>query len=377
MKITSNSVNFGNRAVSRLLFKCGCVILNQDYNLLSKAKDSGSRGMEEKRKLFSAVQPSGAVTIGNYIGAIKNFVALQDEFDCIYAVADLHAITVRQEPAALRKNTLELMALFIACGIDPEKCVLFVQSHVPAHCELTWVLNTITYPGELSRMTQFKDKSAKHAENVNMGLMDYPVLMASDILLYQAAAVPVGADQKQHLELTRDLAIRFNNRYSDTFTVPEPYIMKGSGAKIMSLADPSRKMSKSDDNPNGFITMSDDRDTVIRKCKRAVTDSGNEVRLSEDKPGVSNLIAIYGAFTGKSAQETEKQFEGKGYGDFKLAVGEAVADALAPIQAEKARLLKDKGYLNEVMKRGEETASRIARKTLSKVYRKVGFYQGE
>ena len=323
--------------------------------------------MEEKRKLFSAVQPSGAVTIGNYIGAIKNFVALQDEFDCIYAVADLHAITVRQEPAALRKNTLELMALFIACGIDPEKCVLFVQSHVPAHCELTWVLNTITYPGELSRMTQFKDKSAKHAENVNMGLMDYPVLMASDILLYQAAAVPVGADQKQHLELTRDLAIRFNNRYSDTFTVPEPYIMKGSGAKIMSLADPSRKMSKSDDNPNGFITMSDDRDTVIRKCKRAVTDSGNEVRLSEDKPGVSNLIAIYGAFTGKSAQETEKQFEGKGYGDFKLAVGEAVADALAPIQAEKARLLKDKGYLNEVMKRGEETASRIARKTLSKV----------
>ncbi len=332
---------------------------------------------EEKKKLFSAVQPSGAVTIGNYIGAIKNFVALQDQFDCIYAVADLHAITVRQEPAALRKNTLELMALFIACGIDPEKCILFVQSHVPAHCELTWVLNTITYPGELSRMTQFKDKSAKHADNVNMGLMDYPVLMASDILLYQAAAVPVGADQKQHLELTRDLAIRFNNRYSDTFTVPEPYIMKGSGAKIMSLADPSRKMSKSDENPNGFITMSDDRDTVIRKCKRAVTDSGSEVRLSEDKPGVSNLIAIYGAFTGKSAEETEKEFAGKGYGDFKLAVGEAVADALAPIQAEKARLLKDKAYLIAVMKKGEEAASRIARKTLSKVYRKVGFYQGE
>ena len=332
---------------------------------------------EEKKKLFSAVQPSGAVTIGNYIGAIKNFVVLQDQFDCIYAVADLHAITVRQDPAALRKNTLELMALFIACGIDPEKCILFVQSHVPAHCELTWVLNTITYPGELSRMTQFKDKSAKHADNVNMGLMDYPVLMASDILLYQAAAVPVGADQKQHLELTRDLAIRFNNRYSDPFTVPEPYIMKGSGAKIMSLADPSRKMSKSDENPNGFITMSDDRDTVIRKCKRAVTDSGSEVRLSEDKPGVSNLIAIYGTFTGKSAEETEKEFAGKGYGDFKLAVGEAVADVLAPIQAEKARLLKDKAYLNAVMKKGEEAASRIARKTLSKVYRKVGFYQGE
>ena len=332
---------------------------------------------EEKRKLFSAVQPSGAVTIGNYIGAIKNFVALQDEFDCIYAVADLHAITVRQEPAALRKNTLELMALFIACGIDPEKCILFVQSHVPAHCELTWVLNTLTYPGELSRMTQFKDKSAKHADNVNMGLMDYPVLMVSDILLYQAAVVPVGADQKQHLELTRDLAIRFNNRYSETFTVPEAYIPKGSGAKIMSLADPSRKMSKSDENPNGYVTMSDDRDTVIRKFKRAVTDSGSEVRAAEDKPGVSNLIAIYGAFTGKSAAEIEREFEGKGYGDFKLAVGETVADALAPVQAEKARLLKDKAYLNGVMKRGEEAAARIARKTLSKVYRKVGFYQGE
>lgn len=332
---------------------------------------------EGKKKLFSAVQPSGAVTIGNYIGAIKNFVTLQDEYDCIYAVADLHAITVRQDPAALRRNTLELMALFIACGIDPNKCILFVQSHVPAHCELTWVLNTIAYPGELSRMTQFKDKSAKHAENVNMGLMDYPVLMASDILLYQAALVPVGADQKQHLELTRDLAIRFNNRYSGTFTVPEGYIPKGNGARIMSLADPSRKMSKSDDNPNAFITMSDDRDTIIRKCKRAVTDSGNEVRFAEDKPGVSNLIAIYTAFTGKTIEETEREFAGKGYGDFKLAVGEAVADALAPVQEEKARLCKDKGYLNQVMKEGTEAASRIARKTLSKVYRKVGFYQGE
>ena len=332
---------------------------------------------EGKKKLFSAVQPSGAVTIGNYIGAIKNFVTLQDEYDRIYAVADLHAITVRQDPAALRRNTLELMALFIACGIDPNKCILFVQSHVPAHCELTWVLNTIAYPGELSRMTQFKDKSAKHAENVNMGLMDYPVLMASDILLYQAALVPVGADQKQHLELTRVLAIRFNNRYSGTFTVPEGYIPKGNGARIMSLADPSRKMSKSDDNPNAFITMSDDRDTIIRKCKRAVTDSGNEVRFAEDKPGVSNLIAIYTAFTGKTIEETEREFAGKGYGDFKLAVGEAVADALAPVQEEKARLCKDKGYLNQVMKEGAEAASRIARKTLSKVYRKVGFYQGE
>ena len=334
-------------------------------------------GEEEKKILFSAVQPSGAVTIGNYIGAIRNFVKLQEEYDCFYAVADLHAITVRQEPAVLRKNTLALAALFLACGIDPEKCVVFIQSHVPAHCELTWVLNTVTYPGELSRMTQFKDKSAKHAENVNMGLMDYPVLMASDILLYQAALVPVGADQKQHLEITRDLAVRFNNRYGQTFTVPEPYIPKGSGAKIMSLADPSRKMSKSDENPNAFITMSDDRDTIIRKCKRAVTDSGNEVRFSEDKPGVSNLIAIYGAFTGKTVSETEKEFEGRGYGDFKLAVGEAVADALAPVQAEQARLLKDKEYLNSVLKRGAESAFRAARRTLSKVYRKVGFYSGE
>lgn len=335
-------------------------------------------GAQPKQKLFSAVQPSGAVTIGNYIGAIRNFAVLQDEYDCLYAVADLHAITVRQEPAVLRRNTLELLALFIACGIDPEKCVLFVQSHVPAHCELTWVLNTIAYPGELSRMTQFKDKSARHAENVNMGLMDYPVLMASDILLYQAALVPVGADQKQHLELTRDLAVRFNNRYGSTFTVPEPFIPKGSGARVMSLADPSRKMSKSDENPNAFVTMSDDRDTVLRKFKRAVTDSDAEVRYDpENKPGVSNLLTIYCAFTGREMAEAEREFAGKGYGDFKLAVGEAVADVLDPIRAEKARLLADKGYLNAVMKRGEEAAARIARRTLSKVYRKVGFYAGE
>ncbi len=335
-------------------------------------------GAQPKQKLFSAVQPSGAVTIGNYIGAIRNFAVLQDEYDCLYAVADLHAITVRQEPAVLRRNTLELLALFIACGIDPEKCVLFVQSHVPAHCELTWVLNTIAYPGELSRMTQFKDKSARHAENVNMGLMDYPVLMASDILLYQAALVPVGADQKQHLELTRDLAVRFNNRYGSTFTVPEPFIPKGSGARVMSLADPSRKMSKSDENPNAFVTMSDDRDTVLRKFKRAVTDSDAEVRYDpENKPGVSNLLTIYCAFTGRDTAEAEREFAGKGYGDFKLAVGEAVADVLDPIRAEKARLLADKGYLNAVMKRGEEAAARIARRTLSKVYRKVGFYAGE
>ncbi len=334
--------------------------------------------VQRKQTLFSAVQPSGAVTIGNYIGAIRNFAALQDAYNCLYAVADLHAITVKQEPAALRRNTLELIALFIACGIDPEKCVLFVQSHVPAHCELAWVLNTITYPGELSRMTQFKDKSAKHADNVNMGLMDYPVLMVADILLYQAALVPIGADQKQHLELTRDLAIRFNNRYGSTFTVPDGYFPKGSSARIMSLADPLKKMSKSDENPNGFITMGDDRESILRKCKRAVTDSEAEVRYDpQTKPGVSNLLTIYCAFTGKSTAEAERDFAGKGYGDFKLAVGETVADALAPVQAEKARLLADKAYLNAVMKRGEEAAARIARKTLSKVYRKVGFYTGE
>lgn len=332
----------------------------------------------EKQKLFSAVQPSGTVTIGNYIGAIRNFPKLQNEYDCIYAVADLHAITVKQDAAVLRRNTLELMALFLACGIDPQKCVLFVQSHVPAHCELTWVLNTITYPGELSRMTQFKDKSAHHADNVNMGLMDYPVLMASDILLYQAALVPVGADQKQHLELTRDLAIRFNNRYGQTFTVPEGYILKDSGAKITSLADPAKKMSKSDENANAYVTMSDDRDTIVRKFKRAVTDSGSDIRYAPaEKPGVSNLLTIYHAFTGKSIADAEREFAGKGYGDFKIAVGETVADALAPIQAEKARLLADKAYINGVMKQGAESAYRIARRTLSKVYRKVGFYSGE
>ena len=333
---------------------------------------------QTRNKLFSAVQPSGAVTIGNYIGAIRNFAKLQDDHDCIFAVADLHAITVRQEAAVLRRNTLELMALFLACGIDPEKSVLFVQSQVPAHCELAWVLNTITYPGELSRMTQFKDKSARHADNVNMGLMDYPVLMAADILLYQAALVPVGADQKQHLELTRDLAIRFNNRYGDTFTVPDGYILKESGARIMSLADPSKKMSKSDDNPNAFVTMADDRDTIIRKFKRAVTDSDNAIRYDpENKPGVSNLLTIYHAFTGKSIADAVKEFEGKGYGDFKLAVGETVADALVPIQAEKARLLQDKAYLNGIMARGAQEAACIARRTLSKVYRKIGFYSGE
>ena len=330
----------------------------------------------EKKTIYSAVQPSGNLTIGNYAGAIRNWVAMQDEYECYYAIANMHANTVRQEPAELRRRTLELAALYLACGIDPNKCALYVQSQVPQHAELAWVLNCSTYVGEMQRMTQFKDKSQKHADNINMGLMDYPVLMAADILLYQSHCVPVGADQKQHVEIARDIAIRFNNRYGETFRVPEPVFMK-SGAKIMSLQEPTKKMSKSDENVNASIFLCDDKDTVIRKFKRAVTDSDNEVRMSEEKAGISNLINIYAAFTGKSEQEIEGEFAGRGYGDFKLAVGEAVADKLAPVQAEQKRLLADKKYLSEVLASGAERAFKAARKTLSKVYRKIGFYQGE
>lgn len=333
--------------------------------------------MEEvKRKvLYSAVQPSGILTIGNYLGAIKNWVDLQNDYYCFYAIANMHAITVRQDPATLRQRTLELLALYVACGVDPEKCTLYLQSHVSAHAELQWVLNTFTYVGEMERMTQYKSKCLAHADNINMGLMDYPVLMAADILLYQADLVPVGADQKQHLEITRDIASRFNGIYGNTFTVPEPYILK-AGAKINSLQEPDKKMSKSDPNPNAFISMADDKDTVMRKFKRAVTDSEACVRFDEvAKPGVSNLLTIYSIFAGKTIAEAEKEFEGKGYGDFKAAVGEAVADKLAPIQAEQKRLLADKGYLNGILASGAEKAFRAARKTLSKVYRKIGFYQ--
>lgn len=332
--------------------------------------------MEEmnKKRLFSAVQPSGIPTIGNYVGAIKNFVVLQDQFDCIYSIADLHTITVRQTPSELRQRTLELLSLYLACGLDPQKCILFLQSHVSAHAELTWVLNTITAPGELNRMTQFKDKSKSHADNVNMGLMDYPVLMVSDILLYNTDVVPIGADQKQHLELTRDLAIRFNNRYSPTFTVPEPFIPK-IGARVMSLQDPMKKMSKSDSNENAYISMYDDKDTIIRKFKRAVTDSENCVKFSDDKPGISNLISIYTAFTNKTIEETEKQFENVGYGEFKLAVGEAVARVINPIAERKNELMKDKSYLEQILVAGKEKAEYIANKTLRKVYKKVGFFQ--
>lgn len=330
----------------------------------------------EKKVLYSAVQPSGNLTIGNYTGAIRNWVALQDEYECFYAIANMHAITVRQEPAELRRRTLELLALYIACGVDPEKCTLYVQSQIPQHAELTWVLNTITYVGEMERMTQFKDKSARHAENINMGLMDYPVLMAADILLFQTNIVPVGIDQRQHLEIARDIAIRFNNRFGETFRVPEACIMK-EGAKIASLQEPTKKMSKSDENLNASVFLADDRDTVIRKFKRAVTDSGSEIIASEDKPGITNLLNIYAAFIGCTVAEAERTFAGKGYGDFKLAVGETVADVLAPVQAEQKRLLADKEYLNGVLRAGAERAYKAARKTLSKVYRKIGFYQGE
>lgn len=326
-----------------------------------------------KQILFSAVQPTGIVTIGNYIGAIRNFSALADAYQCIFSLADLHSLTVRQDPKELRKNTLGLLATYLACGIDPEKSVVFVQSHVPQHAELCWILNTVCYPGELARMTQYKDKSARHADNVNMGLMDYPVLMAADILLYQTELVPVGADQKQHLELARDLAIRFNNRYGETFKVPEGYIPK-QGAKVMSLADPAKKMSKSDENVNAYVSLDDDTDTVIRKFKRAVTDSDNRIVFSSEKPGISNLLTVYSAFSGKTTKEAEREFEGKGYGDFKLAVGEAVAEGIRPIREEKARLLADKAYLESVMNVGAEQAARFAARTLGKVYKKVGLY---
>ena len=324
------------------------------------------------KTVLSGVQPSGNLTIGNYLGAIKNFSAFSDEYKPFYCVVDLHAITVRQVPAELRRRTYETLALYIASGLDPEKNVLFVQSHVPAHAELGWILDCYTMFGELSRMTQFKDKSAKHADNINAGLFTYPTLMAADILLYQADLVPIGADQKQHLELARNIADRFNQVYGDTFTVPEPYI-PAAGMKIMSLQEPTLKMSKSDPNPNAVVRILDPRDEILRKFKRAVTDSGAEVRFSPDKPGVSNLMTIYSCFSGKSFDEIEAEFAGKGYGDFKLAVGEVTADALLPVQAEFNRLMGDKAYLESVMKSGAEQASYYARKTLSKVRRKIGF----
>ena len=327
---------------------------------------------QEKKTVLSGIQPSGSPTLGNYVGALKNWKLLQtDDRLCYYCVANLHALTVRQDPTDLRRRAGETVALLLACGIDPEKSVLFVQSHVHEHAELNWVLCCNTYMGELSRMTQFKDKSAKHADNINAGLFTYPVLMAGDILLYQSDLVPVGADQKQHLEITRDIAERFNNLYGEVFTIPEAYISE-SGAKIMSLADPTKKMSKSDENKNATILLLDDRDTIIRKFKRAVTDSGSEVRFSEDKPGVSNLMSIYGCVTGKTMEEIEREFDGKGYGDFKLAVGEAVADELEPLQKRYDELMKDKSYIDQCIKTNDERAAYVAGKTLRKVHKKIG-----
>jgi tryptophanyl-tRNA synthetase len=326
----------------------------------------------DKKTVFSGVQPSGNLTIGNYLGAIKNFTRFSEEYKTFYCVVDLHAITVRQVPAELRRRTYETLALYMACGLDETKNTLFVQSHVPAHAELGWMLNCYTMFGELSRMTQFKDKSQKHAENINAGLFTYPTLMAADILLYQTDVVPVGIDQKQHLELARDIAERFNQVYGDTFVVPEGYIPTDT-MKIMSLQEPTAKMSKSDPNENAVVRILDSKDDIMRKFKKAVTDSEASVRYSEDKPGVSNLMTIYHAFTGKTMEEIEREFDGRGYGDFKMAVGEACADGLAPVRDEFARLIADKAHLEAVMKAGADEAAYYARKTMSKVRRKLGF----
>ncbi|MBR2296771.1 MAG: tryptophan--tRNA ligase, partial [Clostridia bacterium] len=310
--------------------------------------------------------------IGNYLGAIRNFSAFSDEYHCYYCVVDMHAITVRQNPAELRRRTYETLALYMACGLDPEKNTLFIQSHVPQHAELGWILDCYTMFGELSRMTQFKDKSAKNADNINAGLFTYPALMAADILLYQTELVPVGIDQKQHLELARDIANRFNQVYGETFVVPEGYIPR-EGAKICSLQDPTKKMSKSDTNENAVVRILDTKDDIIRKFKRAVTDSDNRIIFAEDKPGISNLLTIYSCMTGKTIEEAQAQFNGMGYGDFKIAVGETVADGLAPVREEFARLMADKAYLEQIMKQGAEEAYRNARRTMSKVRRKIGF----
>ena len=328
--------------------------------------------INDKKVLFSGMQATGNLTLGNYLGALKNWVTLNDEYECFYSVVDMHSITVRQDPATLRKRARVLLTLYIAAGLDPKKNCIYYQSHVSGHAELAWILNCFTYMGELNRMTQFKDKSAKHADNINAGLFTYPVLMAADILLYQADVVPVGIDQMQHLELTRDIATRFNNIYGDVFTIPEAYIGK-VGAKIMSLQEPSKKMSKSDENPNASIYLMDDPDTIMRKCKRAVTDSEACIAYRDEQPGIKNLIDIYCACLNKTSQEAVKEFEGKGYGELKMAVGESVVSVLKPLQDEVARLEKEKAYIDSIIKENGEKAQYFANKTLRKVQRKVGF----
>lgn len=327
----------------------------------------------DKKIILSGLQPSGIMTLGNYLGAVKNWVKLQEEYECLFMIADMHALTVPQDPVKLRKRCYEVLALYMACGLDPEKSTLFFQSHVPQHAELSWALTCTTYMGELSRMTQFKDKSKNTKDaSVGVGLFVYPVLMAADILLYQADLVPVGADQKQHLEITRVLAERFNRLYGEVFTIPEPYIPE-VGARIMSLQDPMKKMSKSDSNPNGYVSVVDEPEVIIRKMKRAVTDSDTRICRGEGKDGIENLMAIYSIMTDKTFEEIEQEFDGKGYGDFKLAVGEAVAEGLRPIRERYNELLDNKDYLKEVYTQGAQRAGRLAAKTLRKVYRKLGF----
>ena len=327
---------------------------------------------ERKKVIFSAIQPSGTITLGNYLGAIKNWVALQDEYRCIFALADLHTITVRQEPAKFRQNAMQAYALLLACGIDLEKSLFFIQSHVHTHAELAWVLNCYTQIGELSRMTQFKDKSATHADNVNAGLFTYPSLMAADILLYQADLVPVGADQKQHLELTRNIATRFNGIYGNTFQIPDPYIPK-TGARIMSLQDPTRKMSKSDENVNAWIAVLDKPEDIMKKFKRAVTDSEARVHYAEGKDGINNLMGIYSTMTGKTYEEIEREFDGKGYGDFKVAVAESVIENLRPVQERYQQLIQDKAYLEKCYTESAQVALKISQRTLDKAMKKIGF----
>ncbi len=330
----------------------------------------------EKKIIYSGIQPSGTPTLGNYIGAIKNWVKLQEEYNCYFCVVDMHAITVRQDATALRKACLDMLAILLAAGLDPEKNILYFQSHVSAHAELAWVVGCYTYLGELNRMTQFKEKSAKNEDNLNAGLYTYPVLMAADILLYQTDMVPTGADQKQHVELARDIAIRFNNLYGDVFKVPEAFISK-VGARVMSLTNPESKMSKSDENPNSYISLVDPPDVIMKKFKRAVTDSMGRIKYCEEQPGVANLISIYSAVTHRTPEEIEKEFEGKGYGDLKSTVGEAVVEELKPFQAEFQRIRGDKAFLNKVMKDGAEKAGRNADKTLRKAYQKVGLAKRE
>lgn len=329
---------------------------------------------ENKKRVFSGIQPSGTFTLGNYVGAVRHWGPLQEQYECIYCVVNMHAITVRQNPADLRRQTYEAAALLLASGLDPQKSIVFVQSQVPQHAELAWVLDCNTMYGELSRMTQFKDKSQKHTENINGGLFSYPVLMAADILLYGAHEVPVGIDQKQHVELARNIAVRFNGAYSDTFVVPEPLISR-VGAKVMSLQEPTAKMSKSDDNVNSFISMTDPPDAIRRKFRRAVTDSEAAVYRSDEKPGVSNLMTIYGIMTGKADADIEREFAGRGYGDFKDAVAESVVGVFSPIQDEYNRILADKAGLERILADGAQRAGAIARRTLAKVYKKVGFVQ--